>query len=155
MAGKPKKLRCAYKYCRHQTHDIEPGTEIERSGKLYHPDCLHEQETIEQIIDVFYKQVNPDVVFWQLRKVINKLVYEEGFEAEYILFAIRRHLEQGKPLTYPAGIAYIVQNRQMKAAFEAQRHSTIQVKPVLSGESPEQTFEYRPAPKRTLDSLFQ
>lgn len=154
MGDRPKKLRCAYKYCRHQTHEIKSGTEVERAGKIYHADCLHEMEVIEQIIDYFYRNVNQNVVFWQLRKVLNRLIYQEGFEADYILFALRYHVSHRKPLTYPAGLAYVVQNKVIAAEY--QRHMEhIQKKSVsLTGPSQEQSFSHAVVKPKSIESIF-
>ena len=154
MGEKPKKLRCAYKYCRHQTHEITPGEEVERSGKLYHEDCLHEMEVIEQIIDYFYRKVNSKVVFWQLRKVLNRLIYEEGFEAEYVLFAVRRWVSQGRQLTYPAGIAYVVQNKGIANEYDRMMTQKKKAEIDLSSGAKELEFLHKPVKDKTINDIF-
>ena len=114
-----KTYQCAYTHCKHNTKEINPKDDgIILSGSRYwHKDCLKESLTIREIIDMFYSEVNKNVVMSQLRSVVNNLVYNKGNDAEFIKFGLRYYLDHNIPINYPQGLYYVVQSKEVQEAW--------------------------------------
>ena len=107
------KKKCGYKKCKHDgIVNTDSDDCVEENGKYYHRDCLREKNAIAEIIDFWYREIDEDVVFNQLRRVIDQLVYQRRMDASYILFAIKK---KAKFLNYPSGIYYAVGDKRLKA----------------------------------------
>ena len=63
------------------------------------------------VAKLFSEEVDPDVIWSQLRKVINNIIYERNVNSDYVLFALRRYLRLGKPLHYPQGLYYVIRDK--------------------------------------------
>ena len=50
-------------------------------------------QEIKEIIDIFAKKINPNVVYAQLQTVIHKIVYEKGLGSELLLFGLKYYIE--------------------------------------------------------------
>ena len=96
---------------------IKDDNYIKVGNNYYHTDCYEEKELIAKIIDVFMKEVNSDVVVSGLRRVINDIVYNKGKSAEYLLFGLKYFIKN-KKLNYPAGLYYVIQDRDVLVAWE-------------------------------------
>ena len=116
------KKKCAYSHCKHKQDPVHVGSDdcVEENGKYYHPDCLREKNDIAEIIDFWYKEIDKDVVFNQLRRVIDQLVYNRGVDAGFILYAIKK---KAKYLNYPAGIFYAIGDKRLKADWKIVREA--------------------------------
>ncbi len=119
MARKNEK-KCAYSHCKHESKsiDIEVDDFVSESTRYYHPDCKHEKDTVLAIIDFWFKNIDEDVVFSQLRRILDRLIYNEHYEADYVLFAIKK---RAKYLNHPPGIVYVVKDKDVKKSYEYQK----------------------------------
>lgn len=81
-------------------------------GKAYyHPECAEMKQRISEIIDVFYNHIDHNVIFAQLQRVINTMVFARGIDVNLILFGLKYYVQHGIPLKYPGGLYYVVQNK--------------------------------------------
>lgn len=117
MEKKTKVYKCKYSHCKHDSKDIKDDNFIKVGNNYYHNDCYEEKELIAKIIDIFMKEVNSDVVVSGLRRVINDIVYNKGKSAEYLLFGLKYFIKN-KKLNYPAGLYYVIQDRDVLVAWE-------------------------------------
>lgn len=110
------KKKCSYSHCKHKGDHVYTDSDdcVEENGKFYHKDCFREKNAIAEIIDFWYREIDEDVVFNQLRRTIDKLVYSRGIDAGFILFAIKK---KAKYLHYPAGIFYAVDDKRLKTEW--------------------------------------
>ena len=132
MAQKEKMVHCRYTKCSklHETTELREADAVKGGSRsYYHPDCYHIMQTINQIKDTFYREVNPTLTgkqIGQLVSIANNMVFSKGIDVDLILFAIKYFVKykQGK-LKYPGGIAYIVQNKDVISAWENEKQKKI------------------------------
>jgi hypothetical protein len=111
-------VKCGYKYCSHTNKDIVKS-EAMQTGKstYYHLDCYKQNEEIKEIIDLFQKQIDPLVVFTQLRGVINNIVFDKCLGSEYLLFALKYAISNKINLKHAQGLHYIVGYKNIQDAY--------------------------------------
>lgn len=123
---KVKMVQCRYPKCMklHESTEL-PKDEAVQGGKqkyYYHPDCYHIMQTINQIKDQFYREINPNMTgkqIGQLVSIVNNIVFTKGNDVDFVKFALDYFIKH-KPgaLKYPGGMAYIVQDRDVLSAWE-------------------------------------
>lgn len=123
---KVKMVQCRYPKCMklHESTEL-PKDEAVQGGKqkyYYHPDCYHIMQTINQIKDQFYREINPNMTgkqIGQLVSIVNNIVFTKGNDVDFVKFALDYFIKY-KPgaLKYPGGMAYIVQDRDVLSAWE-------------------------------------
>lgn len=123
---KVKMVQCRYPKCMklHESTEL-PKDEAVQGGKqkyYYHPDCYHIMQTINQIKDQFYREINPNMTgkqIGQLVSIVNNIVFSKGNDVDFVKFALDYFIKY-KPgaLKYPGGMAYIVQDRDVLSAWE-------------------------------------
>jgi len=123
---KVKMVQCRYPKCMklHESTEL-PKDEAVQGGKqkyYYHPDCYHTMQTINQIKDQFYREINPNMTgkqIGQLVSIVNNIVFTKGNDVDFVKFALEYFIKY-KPgaLKYPGGMAYIVQDRDVLSAWE-------------------------------------
>lgn len=115
------KRSCGYSHCKHGgVVDTQSDEYIEDNGKFYHMDCYSEKRAFSEIIDFWYREIDEDVVFNQLQRVLQELIYKRGLEAEYVLYAIKK---KAQFLNYPSGIYYAVGDKRLKANWRIIREA--------------------------------
>lgn len=133
MAKKKEELvHCRYPKCckLHESTELKKDDAVQGGSRsYYHPDCYHIMQTINQIKDIFYVQVNPMMTgaqIGQLVSIANNMVFEKKIDVDLIKFAIEYFIryKPGK-LKYPGGISYIVQNRDVLSAWEREKERKI------------------------------
>lgn len=116
--GKSEVVKCRSTHCLHDTKELLKEDAVNpKKGLFYHQDCYRTQEEIKEIIDLFSKQINPNVVYSQLRHVINTIVYDRRIGSDLLLFGLKYYIQNKIPLNYPMGLYYVVQNKKMIDAF--------------------------------------
>lgn len=149
------KKKCGYKKCKHGgIVNTDSDDCVEENGKFYHRDCLCEKNAIAEIIDFWYREIDEDVVFNQLRNVIDRLVYQRGIDAEFVLYAVKR---KAKVLNYPAGIFYAVGDKRLKADWKIARE--VEKLKAVKEASPktkkvEPAFQYKEEKKPKWGDIF-
>lgn len=144
---------CKYKYCRHTSREIEEDDLVIDGKNTYHSDCLSEKKCIEKIIDVFSKEVNENVVFSQLRNVINNIVIKKGIDAPVLLFGIQYYLKNNIPLNYPQGLYYVVQNKRMWEAYYKRTEKKNFVE--IPEEHESVKFTHKPPEKNIFEKMIK
>lgn len=145
--------KCRYKYCPHEGVIKETDEVVHVGNAYYHADCYKTKENIDEIIHVFSTEVNKDVVFAQLRKIINNMVNNKKIEPEFILFGIRYYLKHNIPLSYPAGLYYVITNKDVNKAWKAKLAKEYKPEKVEIEEK-EHKFTYNAPKKRAVGDLF-
>ena len=125
--AKPKYVNCRYPKCRelHESTEILKSEAIKHGKGYYHDDCLHTMLKVTEIRDLFYKEVNPLMTgkqIGELVSIVNHLIFKKDIKPDFILFALQYYIKY-KPgsLNYPGGIAYIVQNKDVIAAWKKEQ----------------------------------
>ena len=110
-------MKCAYKHCKHGG-EVEKDQAVKVGNRYYHADCLKEKETVKSIIDLYHEMVDPKPIENYLRKTVNDLIYKDGNDASFILFAIRFCLDNGWTLRSPGGLRYVAKDWKAKEAWK-------------------------------------
>lgn len=120
MAKKMETKKCQYSHCKFPDKIIilSEGNYVIEKGRYYHLPCQCEKNTMLEIIDFWYENIDKDVIFNQLRRLLDRLVYNDGYEAEYILFALKK---KAKYLKHPPGLVYAVKDKSVKSDYEFQK----------------------------------
>lgn len=116
-SGQTRVKKCWWAHCNHNGF-IQPNEESVKVGnKYYHKDCMVEKQTIQDIIDVFRSRINPNVTPQQVRKEINRLIYEGNQSGQFILFVINYAADHHMRLQYPPGIKYLINNKEIVESY--------------------------------------
>lgn len=146
--------KCAWTHCPCNQVIEDMSDAVKDKTRYYHKDCLKQRNTINDIITLFTEQVNDKIVMSQLRNVINTLVFKEGYEAEYVLYAVRYAINHPyMKLTYPAGIRRICLDQNVKSNWD--NMSRIDTRISLEGERVYNTRSNKPHKKVTVAELFE
>lgn len=156
MAKKDIKT-CAYTHCKHESQKInikEEEYEVD-NNRYFHPDCKHEKDTVLEIIDYWCKNIDENVVFSRLRRIVDDIVYKYGYEADYVLFALKK---KARFLNYPPGLFYAIKDKTVKADYEHEKklkafHES-QKKKVEIQKTEEPSFTFKTDGKKTFGDIF-
>ena len=109
--------KCGYSHCKHESNIIDTSCEKYEmeNGRYYHPDCKHEKDTIYNIKDYWYRNIDSEVIFNQLTKIIEKLIYKEKLDADFVLYALKK---KSKYLKHPPGLIYATKDKELKNEWE-------------------------------------
>lgn len=125
---KDELVRCRYPQCTkiHKSTELKKEDAVQ-GGKnfYYHPDCWHIMKTVIKIRDLFYEEINPLMTGRQISTLVaavNNLVFVKNVNVDYVLFSLEYFIKY-KPgkLHNPNGIYYIVQDKDVKAAWEKEQ----------------------------------
>lgn len=110
--------KCDCPHCLHASRIFAEDDEtITVVNKTYHTDCYEVQNRIAQVCDLFWEKINKNVVYGNLRKVVNEIVYVKGIHPDVLYFGINYYLDNHLSLNYPAGLFYVIQNKKMMEAY--------------------------------------
>lgn len=152
-----KKVKCRYQFCQHKNRELNKSEAVVKNSGYYHEDCAQTQDQIKEIVDLFVKHINPNPVFTQLQSVIKNIVFKRGLGSDYLLFGLKYYIEHNIPLNYPQGLYYVVQNKNVAAAYkqaqikkEKQEH-----KIELKEEGQTTHFNYAPVKEKSILDILQ
>ena len=109
-------VRCRYSHCKHSERELNKADAVRCGNTYYHADCYHEKETIDKILDTYVKLVDPHPVFGALRKIVSNLIYKQGVNADFILFALKRAAQEHR-INHPPGLYYVVKDQKTIEAW--------------------------------------
>ncbi len=146
--AKPKLVQCRYPKCSklHETTSL-PKEEAVTGGKknyYYHPDCYHTMQTVNEIRDLFLREVDSTLTGKQvgmLVSTINNIVFTKHIDVDFLKFTIE-YFVKNKPgaLKHPAGLHYIIQD---KSAIESwQKLQQRKIKNEISEQQKEVSNDY-------------
>ena len=109
--------KCRYSHCKHEGTPVDE-TGVRIGSVYYHKDCYEEKEAVVAIIDFYVNNFDPDPIFTVLRKTINNIVYGKKTDPAFVLFALRYAKSNNIGIYNPAGIYYVLKNRNMLDAWK-------------------------------------
>lgn len=135
MAAKQKIkiVHCRYPKCSmlHESTELNKNEAVQGGSKnsYYHPDCYHTLKTVNEIRDLFCKEVDPAITgkqISQLVSIVNNMIFSKNVDVDMILFALKYFI-RNKPgkLRYPGGIAYIVQDKDVVWAWNKEKERKV------------------------------
>lgn len=124
--SKPKIVKCRYSHCSHDSREMNAEEAVKSGNAYYHPNCYEVKDNIRQITAMFTENVNSNVVHSQLAKIINDIVFAKGIASELLLFGLNYYISNKIRLNYPAGLYYVVQNKEMLNAYKLSKQKKIE-----------------------------
>lgn len=146
-------MKCDYKNCSEPLDDEI----IKVKGRNYHKSCYQTKNDILEIRDLFAENINKNVVFSSLMSVINNIIFRRGVTSDYLKFALNYYIQNRIPLNYPQGLYYVVQNKDIKTAYEKSKAESIKKKmlpKVDVGLDIDKTYERKTRTKKTIGDIF-
>jgi len=147
-------VKCRYSSCLHESKELNKEDAVKVGNQYYHKDCYKTKEQIKEIIDLFVKNINPNPVYAQLQAVIKQIVFARGIGSEYLLFGLKYYISHKIPLSYPQGLYYIIQNKEVKEEFEKQKAKAIKPIEINIEETNGNYFEYKPAKQKGFADII-
>lgn len=147
-------MRCSYKYC-----FCEDNEEMVKNGTWkYHQECLDTKNDIAEIAQLFQEKINSNVVYPQLYGVINNIVFQKGVTTKFLKFGLEYYIDHRIKLNYPAGLYYILQNREVQNAWDKAQVVKIKQKMKENVDDDmallESDFTYKPTKQKTIGDIF-
>lgn len=95
-------IKCRYNYCRHN-NEVNKEDAIKDGSAYYCKDCYKEKQ-LKQQIEEYYLVNMPATTIQILRKVINQLLYTNHYDAEYIMFILKKIYINKLKINNPFGL---------------------------------------------------
>ena len=149
-----RQVQCAYGKCLHESKALDIEDAVLDKKKYYHADCLKTKEEIKEIIDLFCKHINPHPIFSQLQSVITNIVFTREIGSEYLLFGLKYYIENKIPLNYPQGLYYVMQNKDVKKAYDSHIKKTVLKQNIEITESNDSSFGFKPTKAKGFDDIL-
>ena len=154
-----KQYKCRFKHCLHEENLVSVDEAVKVGSAYYHEDCYKVKTNIDKTIDLFAKEVNPNVIFSVLRRVINNIVFDKNIDSEMLLFGLKYYIDENIPLNYPQGLYYVVQNKAMVKAYEKKKMAEYMLEQRKKAkENPveeiETEFTYKPSKRKNFSDIL-
>lgn len=95
-------IKCRYKYC-HNGGNVDKEDSIKEGSAYFCKSCFKEK-TLKHEIEEYYIANMPITAIQLLRKVINQLLNDNKYDAEYVLFILKKiHINKLK-INNPFGL---------------------------------------------------
>lgn len=148
--------KCAYSKCLHGDDKLIPVGEEVAIGKAryFHKDCAQTKNDIKEIIDLWKNQINSNVVYAELQRVINTIIFVRHNSSSLLLFGLKYYISKGIPLNYPQGLYYVIQNKDVYTAYQKKKVAEAVKISRISVDNTETTFQYKPNENKSFDKLF-
>lgn len=120
MARDPNIKVCRYAKCRHESKEIDTSKDafVQSGSSFYHEDCYRDKSNIDFIVEFWKNEIDPAVVYVQLRAILNRLVFENNYPSDYVAWAIQYCVKNKRKLQHPPGIKYVLENDEIKKAYK-------------------------------------
>lgn len=113
-----KEHKCASKNCRHENSPVSIDSCVKVGNRYWHKDCYKQKENLKMIIKLFSENVCCDKkVYADLQRVIKDIVLNKKVESELLLFGLRYYINHKISLHYPAGLYYVIQNKDVTESY--------------------------------------
>lgn len=174
--AKPKLVNCRYPKCHllHASTELSKDEAIFYNNRYYHNNCLHTMLTVMKIKDLFIQRVDPTLTAKQigmLVSTVNNIVFSKHIDVDFVLFAVQ-WIVDNKPgvLKYPAGIHYIIQDNDVKDAWNKEKRRQIKASmqeavnqlgkelnsPIeIDFGTPESKFVYKPQRQKSFADILR
>lgn len=103
-------MQCRFKYCDHESKEIKGNDYVKIGKAYYHKDCYEKKENVKKIIDYYSNNVETNPVYSLLTKTVNDLVFKNGVDSKYLLFALR-YAHEHRMINHVPGLRYLPNNQ--------------------------------------------
>lgn len=150
----PKIYKCGFRHCQHESCEVSQDEAVKVKNRYFHKDCAEIYNNIEEIKSLYYEKISNTVVMPQLISVINNIIFKKNVDSKYLLFAVKYAINTKKKINYPQGLHYIIDDYQIKNAWEKKQTQTISQIKFEAKPTNETVFIVGNSTKKTLDNLF-
>ena len=152
-----KTYKCRSSHCFHESKEILPDDDFVKVNNVaYHKDCYQAISNIREVIDIFAKEINPNVIFSELHKVINTIVYDKKIDSGMLLYGLRYYLDRRIPIRYPQGLYYVVQNIDVQESYKKKiAAEKVQDYTFTAPVDESQPFEYTPTAQKGFADVLR
>lgn len=95
-------IKCRYKFCRHN-NEVKKEDAIKEGNSYYCKNCYAEKIAKQQI-EKYYLENLPPTTLPILRKVINQLIHTNNYDADYVLFMVKKIHNNNFKINNPFGL---------------------------------------------------
>ena len=149
-------VKCRHNKCKHNSREVDKAEAVKVGNMYYHEDCFRDKENRKEIVGLFSKYVNPNVIFSQLQTVIKTIVDDRGNSSDFLLFGLKYYIEHKIPLNYPQGLYYVIQNKQMIEAYKKMNEKKVLAKENfdIAENNNEVEFSYKPTKAKGFGDIL-
>ena len=112
---------------------------------------------VDKIIETWIEKINASVSRNALKRIINTLVHDNGYEEQYILYLVLRGASEGW-LHYPPGLYKVVGEKRFLNDFENKKAEQ-KIKNItqeeVGGYEVDQDFEFNNKHKRGFSRIYR
>ena len=147
--------KCRYKYCRNG-NEVNKEDAI-KDGSAYYCKSCHKEKTLKHEIEEYYITNMPTTAIQLLRKVINQLLNDNNYDAEYVLYILKKIHNNKLKINNPFGLgSYCNEGRNItewKTIKTNKEYQTIKNEIIQSNKNEEITFTYKKNNKKWTDLI--
>jgi hypothetical protein len=120
---------CRYRFCKHDTTEIDTSwEEYHKNGnQYYHKDCYEAKKKgewkdkktksdLQLIKNLWVENISSTVNYSRLFYELNEFI-ARGIDSEYLVFVMKYVIENKCTLNYPAGFKWYVDDDKIKRAY--------------------------------------
>lgn len=150
-------VKCRYKNCIHDNKDIDKSDAVKVGNSYYHKDCYDTKNDIAEIVDLFTKNINTNVVYSVLVRVINNIIFNKKNESKFLLFGLKYYIANKIPLNYPQGLYYVIQNKDVLNTYKKYlaKQQIKNDKVIIKEENNEVDFNFKPTKSKGFGDILQ
>lgn len=95
-------MKCKYKYCKNNGEVLKENA-VKIGNSYYCKDCYEEKNNKNKIENIIINKL-PTTPITMIRKVINQLIIDKGYDINYILFIVLKIKNENSVLNNPFGL---------------------------------------------------
>lgn len=151
---------CSWSHCKYDDKTLNPILAAKYGNKYYHQECLQEKLNIERIKDLYGTEIDTNVVYAFLCRILKNIIFNKGNDSEFVLFAVEFAIKTHRPMTSPASLYYLVTDRAVLAAYKQHKEAETskEIKEIaqqnIEIKDNEPSFTFTDVKQKTLEDLF-
>lgn len=111
--------KCRYSNCWYDGKiDIDKEQYVQSGNSYYHTKCYNTKQDINFIKQYWHDNIDCNVVYSQLIKILNQLIFENHNDSDYVKFVVMYCVEHKMNLRYPPGIKYFISNHKIQIEYQ-------------------------------------
>jgi hypothetical protein len=144
-------IKCRYNHCKNN-NEVNKEDAIKVGSAYYCKQC-YKEKILKQQIEEYYLENFPPAVLQVLRKVINQLLYTNNYDAEYILFIVKKIHINNLKINNPFGLTSYCNEGRNKDEWKKQKikeeYNNIKKEIIQYDDKDKLKFTYKPNKKWT------
>lgn len=105
-----KEYVCGYNHCLKPNEKIPASESVIIGKRRYHKECAELRSKIERIKRIYFDYIDSKSDYVQVVGVINNLIFNKGYDADYVEFTMKYTAIFGKNIKSPYILHTIIKN---------------------------------------------